>query len=42
MDTKLRCFWNWRTKMERRKFAREFKIERLRREIVKLKAARDI
>ncbi len=19
MDTKLRCFWNWRTKMERRK-----------------------
>ena len=27
MDTKLRCFWNWRTKKERRKFSREFKIE---------------
>jgi transposase-like protein len=27
MDTKLRCFWNRRTKMERRKFSREFKLE---------------
>jgi transposase len=27
MDTKLRCFWNWKTELERREFSRESKLE---------------
>jgi transposase len=46
MDTKLRCFWSWRTKMERRKFSREFKIEAVKlvreREVKVAQAARDM
>ncbi len=27
VDTEIRCFWNWRMEMQRRKFSREFKLE---------------
>ena len=46
MDTKIRCFWNWRTKMERRKFSREFKLEAVKlvrdRGVSVAQAARDL
>ncbi len=46
VDTKIRCFWNRRVMMERRKFSREFKLEAvklvLERGVSAAQAARDL
>jgi transposase len=46
VDTEIRCFWNRRMEMTRRKFSREFKIEAVRlvrdRGVAVAQAARDL